>query len=441
MLRELAPGLLFVLALVSCAGRPERQVIAVVGGERITAGELAAMLPENLDSIRADTVKKQVLDGLITRKLFAQEAQRLGMEADAEYQVELEQKALVNQQLYDTITAAGNQLTEMSLQSAYKLLLTELHFRLIWVAEESLARGLVRELDQGAAFESLAVRYSRHGSAVKGGDMGFVPLLYIDEPLRTRVMVLNPGEHTQPTFQENAWQIASLIATRPADPGPPPLGEYRQELGFRLRQQQRRALANQYLAKLRQRVTYNPAGLDIMCKPLDSITPQEKEVAVAYKDNAQYVKVARLLGAAARFPPGRDTTMRKHAVRRAIEEDLMYEDALRRGLDRLPGIRRQLAAKREEVLYRALFKQEVSDKLMVSDTDVTDYFRQNRQNFSLDDSSRVAGMIRSRLLNERREARLKEYVEELKAKSTVKINQAALAAVKREAKAPGKSKR
>jgi peptidyl-prolyl cis-trans isomerase C len=440
-MRHLFVPVLAVLVLLACSRNSSQQVVAVVNGEKIAAADIEAMLPQNLDSLRADTVKKQVLDGIIARKLFAQEAKREGMEKDAEYQVELEQKALVNQRLYDTVAAPGNRLTETELQAAYKLLQTEAHLRLISVPDESLARRLAAELDQGAVFESLAGRYSKHASAVKDGDAGFMPLLYVDAPLRTRVMVLKPGQHTEPTRVANAWQIAMLVETRPADPGPPPLDQYRPEFEPRLKQLRRRELANEYLANLRQRVTYEPAGLDILCKPVDSITEADKDVAVAYRDNSKYVKVARLLPVAARFPAMLDSAMKKYAVRRAIEEDLMYEDALRMGLDKAPDIVRQLAAKREDVLYRTLFKREVIDKIDVSDAEVMDYFRQNRQNFTSPDSNRVAGMIRSRLLTERRDARMQEYLAGLKAKAKIAINDAALAAVKKEATARGNPKR
>jgi len=440
-MRHLFTPILAVLAMVACAGSSSRQVVAVVNGEKIAAVDLEAMLPLNLDSLRADTVKKQVLDGIITRKLFAQEAKREGLEEGAEYQVEVEQKALVNQRLYDTTTAPGNRLTEAGLQAAYKLLQVEARLRVISVPDESLARRLAAELDRGAVFESLAVRCSKRPDAIKGGDAGFVPLLYIDEPVRTRAMVLKPGQRTQPTQVSGVWQIAELLETRPADPGPPPLSQYRPEFERRLKQLQRRELANQYMAKLRSRITYNPEGLDILCKPIDSITEADKDVAAAYKDKSKYVKVTRLLPVAAQFTPMLDSAMKKYAVRRYIEEDLMYEDALRMGLEKTPDIVRQLAAKREDVLYKALFKKEVTDKLVVTEADVMDYFRQNRQNFTTPDSNQVAGMIRSRLLTERRDARMQEYLAGLKAKAKITINQAALAAVKKEATARGNPKR
>jgi peptidyl-prolyl cis-trans isomerase C len=440
-MRHFLIPILAVLALTACAGgSADRQVVAVVNGDKITAAAVAALLPQNLDSLRADTVKQQVLDGIITRKLFAQEAVREGLDKDAEYQVELEQKALVNQRLYDTVTAPGNRLTDADVQAAYKLLQTEAHLRIIAVPDESLAGRIADELNHGAVFESLAVKYSKHPSAIKGGDAGFVPLLYVDEPLRTKVMQLQPGQHTEPTQTASVWQIAELVEMRPSTPGPPPLDNYRPEFEPRLKQLQRRALANEYMARLRARITYNPEGLDILAKPVDSISAAEKDVAVAYKDKSKYVKVARLLGVAARFPPMLDTTMKRYAVRRYIEEDLMYEDALRMGLDKEPDIVRQLAAEREDVLYKALFKKEVTDKLEVTDADVFDYFRAHRDNFPSPDSNQVAGMIRSRLLTERRDARTQDYLAGLKAKSKITINEAALAAVKKETTAGSKVK-
>jgi hypothetical protein len=220
-----------------------------------------------------------------------------------------------------------------------------------------------------------------------------------------------------------------------ANPGPPPLTQYRPEFERKLKQLQRRELANQYMAELRSRITYNPEGLDILCKPVDSITEADKSVAVAYKDKSKYVKVTRLLPVAARFPVMLDSAMKKYAVRRYIEEDLMYEDALRMGLEKAPDIVRQLAAERENVLYKALFKKEITDKLIVTDADVMEYFQQHRENLTTPDTNQVANMIRSRLLTERRDARLQAYVAELKAKAKITINQAALAVVKKEATA------
>jgi peptidyl-prolyl cis-trans isomerase C len=442
-MRELLLSLFAALSLFSCGASGARQAVATVNGDAITVADIAAALPANLDSTRADTVKQKVLDNMIAKKLFVQEATRLGLDKDPDviYQVELEQKALVNQLLYDSIVASAGKLTDMEVQAAYKLLQTEVHVRLISVPDESTAKRIAADIDRGVPFETLAVKFSRHGTAMKGGDLGFVSYLYIPEPLRTRVMVLKPGEYTAPTAGDTGWEIVQVVELRPANPPPPPLGEYRQELEARLKQQRRRELAAQFLVDLRKRLVYNPQGLDILCKPLDSITEADKDVAVCTKDKARYVKVSRLLHVVATFPPMLDTAMKKYTIRRNIEEDLIYEEALARKLDRSAGVQERLARKREDVLSQTLLKKEITDKSEVTDADVMDYYRANRANFPDQDSTKVAGMIRSRLQNERRNAALSDFTAALKAKSQIKINEAVLKSVKKDEKpAAGKTK-
>ena len=177
-----------------------------------------------------------------------------------------------------------------------------------------------------------------------------------------------------PVLVDNGWQILLLVETRPNEQAPP-LGEFRQELEMRLKQQRRRELAQRFLADLRARLEYNPQGLEILkTRPVDSITDAEKEVPVAVKDGTKYVKVLRLLKVAARFPPDLDTAMKTYAVKREIEEDLIYQEALGRKLDRKPEVREQLARKRDDLLYQALFKKEVSDSLSVTNGDVFAYW-------------------------------------------------------------------
>ena len=424
--------LVSVLAISSC-GKPGDRPVARVNGAAIAASEVAAAMPLRADSTaNLDSIRHSIVNSLVNKQLFIQEARRQGLEKDIEYQLELEQRATVNQELYNAIVEPANRLNEMELQTAYKLYQTEAHLKVIAVKDESTAQRLVQELDRGVPFETLAVRSSRHGSAANGGDVGFVPELYVEEPVRSRVLPLKPGQHTPPVLVDNGWQILLLVETRPNEQAPP-LSEFRQELEMRLKQQRRRELAQRFLADLRARLEYNPQGLEILkARPVDSITDAEKEVPVAVKDGTKYVKVLRLLKVAARFPPDLDTAMKTYAVKREIEEDLIYQEALGRKLDRKPEVREQLARKRDDLLYQALFKKEVSDSLSVTDGDVFAYWHQNRDKFPNPDSLAAAGMIRNRLLAERRQVRLQQYADRLRAAAKISINEKLLAAVKRE---------
>jgi parvulin-like peptidyl-prolyl isomerase len=435
-MRKLVILLWAALAFTLCT-KPTDRPVAAVNGEPITVGQLAAALPPRVDSTaNMDSIRHSVLDALINKKLFVQEATREGMESDIQYQLELEKRGVMNQELYNTIVEPGNRLNEMDLQTSYKLLGTEAHLRVIAVMTETLAQRIAADLDRGVPFETLAVRYSQHPSAQSGGDLGFIPELYIDEPMRSKVLLLKPGRHTAPTAVGQDWQVVLLVETRP-NSNVPPLGEFRQELEMRLKQQRRRELANNYLDDVRRRLEYDPKGLEVLTrKPVDSITDAEKELPVATKDGTKYVKVERLLKVAAKFPPGLDTAMKTYAVKREVEEDLLYQEALDRKLDRKPDVVQQLARRRDDVLYQALFKKEISDKLNVTDPDVLAYWHENRDKFPSPDSTAAAGMIRNRLLTGQREARLQEYLTGLRSKARIHVNEKLLATVRRELPRP-----
>ncbi|MEO0081558.1 MAG: peptidyl-prolyl cis-trans isomerase [candidate division WOR-3 bacterium] len=407
-----------------------RAVVARVNGKPILASELAEVLPARPDSGNSwDSVRRRALDDLVTRELFVQEAERRGIGDSIAYQLELDRKRLVTQELYNAVVAKGNQVSEVELAAAYRLLANEVHVQLISVASESLATRIVAELATGVPFETLAVRYSEDRIAAAGGDIGYVPELAFDEPLRSAVLALSPGEWTKPVKVGEGYQLVRLVERRPADPAPPPYGELKQELLFRLKQQKRRQLAEAYLAQVRARLTYNPRGLDIMCKPVDSITAEEQEEWVAIKDNSKYVKVGRLLHIARRFPASLDTTMRKYTIRREIQDDVLYEDGLTRGFDRLASVKRQLDDRRRDLLYQALYKREVIDRTQVTDDDVRRYYEEHRSSYPGQDADAAAPAIRLALFAERRDQRFAQFRDELRSRARIEIVEAALAGV------------
>jgi len=435
-MRELSVLFWVALAFTLCT-KPVDRPVAAVNGEPVTVGQLAATLPMRVDSTaNMDSIRHNALDALINKKLFVQEAIKEGMEKDIQYQLELEKRGILNQELYNVVVKPVSQANETDLQTSYKLVQTEAHLKLIAVPTETLAQRVAADLDQGVPFETLAVRHSRHPSARSGGDLGFIPELYVDEPMQSKVLLLKPGQHTAPVQTDQDWEVVLLVETRP-NAKVPPFGEFRQELEMRLQQQRRRELANKYLETMRRRLEYDPRGLEVLSrKPVDSITDAEKELPVATKDGAKYVKVERLLKVAATFPPGLDTAMKAYAVKREVEQDLLYEDALNRKLDRKPDVVQQLARRRDDILYQALFKKEISDKLNATDADISAYWHENRDKFPNRDSTAAAGMIRSRLLNEQRQVRLQEYQSELRSKARIHVNEKLLATVRREPPKP-----
>ena len=436
MMRQRVTAAVFaasMLLMTGCQGEFADTPVARVNGQAIRAGDLAAVLPPSVDSgPDAAATKRQMLDQIIDKQVFVQEAERRGLEDSISYQLELEQKHLVTQELYRDVVAPAAKVSELELENARKLLLNEARIRLIETETDEEARKVLAELEQGVPFETLAVRLSKHQTARTGGDFGFLPELWLDFPMRDEVLSLSPGEVAGPIEVYGRYRVVRLEERRAADPPPPPLGEIRQELEFRLKKAMQYDLAERYLASLRERLEYRDEGLDVLCKPVDSITPEEQETWVAVRDGEKYVKVGNLLRVARRFPPSLDTAMRRYAVRREIEEDLIYEDGLKQGFDRLPAVREGLERRREDLLYQVLYRLEVSDRVEVGDEEIRRFYDDKREMFGDTGFEEAADGIRQRLLPEKRRERLKEYTAELREGAEIEIYEEVLDRVSRQ---------
>ncbi len=397
--------------------------VAWVNRVPISQEELTRRLPQQIEPGKETTLVRECLEELINQELLVQEAERLGLDSCIAYPLELQKKGLVIYELFAWVAEKSQPVTEQELKNAYQLLGEEVRCRVLSVREETTAQRLYQELTQGAVFETLALRYSIHPSQRMGGDLGYIPEYYIEEPLRSAIIALKPGEWTKPVFFDSSYQIVLLLDRRPTTPPLPPFLEAKQQLKEQIKLFRRRQAAQGYVQKLRARLVYNPAGLAVFHKPADSVTPAEKEIWVAVRDNKKYVKVGRLLDIARRFPPGLDTTIRTYAIKRAIEDDLMFEDGLNLGLDKAPRVQEQLNQLRRLLLYDTLLNRLVYSKIVVTDSEVMNYYQTHQERYPEKNFSAVAPLIRNTIITERKKAGVDELLAQLRSQAKITINQ------------------
>lgn len=402
-------------------GRRSEPAVAVVDGTPITRSEFLAAVSRTPGAENDTALRRRILDEMIDRILYHNEAVRLGLDSVIAYSLENEKKGLVIQELFRTLANESRPVTEMEVQEAYHLMGRVDSCRVIVVPPESLelAGRILQQLDRGANFESLAVWHSIHTSAAQGGFVGAVRLYDIDEPVRNALIGLQPGGHTPPVLSHGVYQIVQLLGTRTESL--PPYGEIAQQLRAQLELARRREAANRYSSAIRERLEYRPEGLAVFHKPVDSMTPAELEMPVAIRDGRQYVKVKRLLHIARQFPEGLDNRIREMAIRRAIEEDLMYEDGLKRRLDRLPAVTETLEVYRRRFLYQALYRREISDRVVVTEEEARQFFLAHPERFPGGDFSAVAGLIIGRLREERQDSLFRALRDRLRKQASMKI--------------------
>ena len=239
--RFLALAAASVLALAACDAaqqsdngtppEPLGDAVAMVNGQPISKAQLDVYAERRGPQANPE----DLVNDLISMELLAQAAIRDGLDRDPQVAGELasQRTALLAQAAVRERLESGA-ITDEQVATEYERFKTEdlgeeLHARHILVEDEALARDLIKQLDEGAAFEALAREHSKYGSAENGGDLGWFEQDMMVEPFGERAAALEPGSYTKEPVQTRfGWHVIQLVERRAAEP--PPLEQVSEEI-------------------------------------------------------------------------------------------------------------------------------------------------------------------------------------------------------------------
>jgi peptidyl-prolyl cis-trans isomerase C len=90
----------------------------------------------------------------------------------------------------------------------------EVRIRHILVGTEDAARQAIDEVNKGGDFAAIAKRVSKGGSAVRGGDLGFVSRGQLDPDIGNAVFALDVGKISDPIKTKAGWQVVRVEEKR-----------------------------------------------------------------------------------------------------------------------------------------------------------------------------------------------------------------------------------
>lgn len=163
-------------------------------------------------------------DEVVRREIFAQEAEKRGIAATADYkaQMELARQSILIRELFEDFKKKSP-VTDAESKAEYDKFKTqstgvEYRARHILVEGEDDAKALIAQIKGGAKFEDLAKAKSKDpGSGENGGDLDFAkPESYVPE-FGAAMTKLKKGEMTEaPIKTQFGWHIIKLDDTREA---------------------------------------------------------------------------------------------------------------------------------------------------------------------------------------------------------------------------------
>ncbi|MFO0388668.1 MAG: peptidylprolyl isomerase [Alphaproteobacteria bacterium] len=169
-----------------------------------------------------ENIRQNVLRGMVSERLIAQEAVKAGYDKNAEVlkKIEAMKQQVVMQSFIED--KAKNLVAEKDVKALYNQKakeakgLEEVKARHILVANEDEAKKIAEEIKKGGDFDKIAKEKSTDkGSGAQGGDLGWFSKERMVPEFADAAFKLKKGEVSEPVKSAFGWHIIKLEDRRP----------------------------------------------------------------------------------------------------------------------------------------------------------------------------------------------------------------------------------
>jgi peptidyl-prolyl cis-trans isomerase C len=227
------------------------QNVAIVNGKPVPSARVDQLLKQFSSQLQGRPVtpeiQAQAKEAVISREVFMQEAQNLGLDGTDDYRAQMEvarQQLLIAALMEDY--RKKNPVTDADIKAEYDKFAAanggkEYRARHILVEKEADATKLIADLKKGAKFEDLAKKNSKDpGSGANGGDLDWAaPGSYVKE-FSDAMVKLAKGKFTDaPVKSQFGFHIIRVDDVRETQL--PPLDQVKPQISQQLQQQKLQA--------------------------------------------------------------------------------------------------------------------------------------------------------------------------------------------------------
>lgn len=202
------------------------QNVAIVNGKPVPKSRLDALAAQVARSGRPVTpeMQTQMREAVIAREIFAQEAQKRGLDATDDYKAQVEaarQTILINELVADF--QKKNPVTDADMKAEYDKFAAanggkEYRARHILVEKEDEAKTIIASLKKGGKFDEIAKKQSKDpGSGANGGDLDWANAGSYVKEFSDAMVKLNKGQTTDaPVKSQFGYHVIRVDDVREA---------------------------------------------------------------------------------------------------------------------------------------------------------------------------------------------------------------------------------
>jgi peptidyl-prolyl cis-trans isomerase SurA len=312
------------------------------------------------------------------------------------------------------------------------------------------AKQVLQRIRNGEDFATVATEVSQDpGSAQKGGDLGFFDRRRMVQPFDSVAFLLKVGEVSDLVRTPFGWHVIKVTDIKEYEP----FEKQKETLkGDFKRGPQFKSDYTKYLDKARKSFDFEikQDGIALLKSKLDSMktfsqfnldslfSPQDKETVIAtYKDGkVSITDFVSYLGRNRDFMASMATTENLSAViNNSADNAILMKVAVKENVEKDPDYIAQLTEYENGLLSFKVDQEELWRNIKITPEELSAYYESNKDKYSFTDSNKVKTRpfedVKSEISNILQQDRFKQlevqYVENLKKKYPVKVNDAVLA--------------
>lgn len=398
VMRKVALPIFILLVALTACGKQEEKVLVRVGDETIKVAEfLASYRPQDFgnDSEAELAAKMQVLDRLIDDKLMVAEARRRGYADDTTLNAgiaNIRERAMINA-LYVKEVVDKAKASKSDIRRFYADDKVMLDLRYVHVASDTFAGLVMRDFRAGVPFETLAVHYSDHPTASRGGVVGERPLSdFFETPSYKQLSRLKEGEAINPVENEQGGMDIFYLVERSEKEEQPPLEEMEAQIARRIETVRQGKLSAESLEKLLAdaRIEYNTEGLALFSKPDSALSEAELSTWLIKVSGEVVDSVGSMLFMYERFPHGVPPNVAQNMAERQAQRPALVLVARKRGLDRDPTVKDAVENFVASQIRTRLRNEEVVQKVEITPEEVRAYYDESIDEFSVPERRKLS---------------------------------------------------
>jgi peptidyl-prolyl cis-trans isomerase C len=387
--------------------RNGRPVVATVNGDPISLDEFAGQLGptanrRRLRQGRATAAELELLERLVTIKLVAQEAARIGLDEAPEIQkqVEVTSREILREVLIERLVR-NVQPDAAAVERVFRDLVREWKTTSLLFQDESAARRVRKEIADGAAFDDVAARAVAAKTARTDGDNEYHERKDYLPRIAQAIAALQVGQVSDVVALPAGFVVMKVTDIRYPE-NPEARAEARKQV---LSQRQLAAVKAHEQALRRRRVVIHDAmvkgldyeaakaGLDALLKDTRVLVEIKGAAPITVADLTDYLRMQFFHGTDQARQRKEMNAKKMPALEAMIGRRVLNQEALALGIDRTNAYRDRVKGYRDSLIFDAFVQKVIVPDSRMKEDEVKTYYSRNPKEFSAPEMLKVRSLV------------------------------------------------